>query len=317
MQFRLILVAAAVTMAVTMTVSVQAQQPLTGRPITMIVPFAAGGPADVLARILAQQMGPSLGGPIVVENVPGAGGTIGTARGAKAPPDGRTMIMGNVGTHGASVGLYKNLPYDPRTDFEPVMLVATIPMVLFAKKHLQVSSLQEFVTLAKSRTLSMGSAGTGSMSHLTLLLFAHLSGTDIKHVSGSDLPGGQFDALFDVVTASHAASGAAIPIVVTATERAPSLPRVPSAAEAGLPGLHTLAWTAVFLPKRTPERIVASVTAALEVAMRDDGVVESFSKLGADLPPPDQRSPKVLAGLVRAEVAKWTPLIRAAGLVPE
>jgi tripartite-type tricarboxylate transporter receptor subunit TctC len=325
---RLCLISAAVAgglVAATMA-SGQAQQVSPLRPITMIVPFAAGGPTDVLARILTRHMSQSLGTQIVVENVIGAGGTIGTARVAKAAPDGRTMIMGNLGTHAVSMGLYKNLSYDPRTDFEPVMLVATAPMVLLTKKDLPVATLRDFIALAKSRRLSMGSGGVGSISHLTLLLFAHLSGTDIKHVpyrglseADSALVGGELDALFDQIISAtpHVQSGAVNPIVVTTTTRAPSLPNVPSAAEAGLPGFQTLAWTALFLPRGTPERIVTRINTALDDAMRDEGIVKSLSELGADLPPPAQRSPKVLGALVRSEVAKWIPLIRAAGVVRE
>jgi tripartite-type tricarboxylate transporter receptor subunit TctC len=304
----------------------RAQQPYPTRPITMIVPFAAGGPTDVLARILAQQMGPSLGAQIVIENVTGAGGTIGSARVAKAAPDGYTMVMGNLGTHGASMGLYKNLSYDPRTDFDPVMLVATTPMVLLVKKDLPVASLQDFIALAKKRRLSMGSAGIGSISHLTLLLFASLSHTDVQHVpyrglsqAANDLIGGQIDSLFDQIISAtpHIASGAVKPIVVTASSRAPSLPNIPSSTEAGLADLQTLAWTALFLPKGTPEPIIMRVNTALDGAMNEPGVIKSLDKLGADLPPPDQRTPKALAGLVRSEVAKWVPLLQAAGVAAE
>jgi len=236
------------------------------------------------------------------------------------------MVMGNLGTHGASMGLYKNLSYDPRTDFEPVMLVATTPMVLLVKKDLPVATLQDFVALAKKRRLSMGSAGIGSIAHLTLLLFANLSHSDIQHVpyrglsqADNDLIGGQIDSLFDQVISAtpHITSGAVKPIVVTAAARAPSLPNVPSSTEAGLPGLQTLAWTALFMPKGTPERIVMRVNTALDGAMNDPGVIKGLDKLGADLPPPDQRTPKALAGLVRSEVAKWVPLIQAAGVAAE
>jgi tripartite-type tricarboxylate transporter receptor subunit TctC len=172
----------------------------------------------------------------------------------------------------------------------------------------------------------MGSGGVGSISHLTLLLFTHLSGTDIKHVpyrglSEADnvLVGGQLDALFDQIISAtpHIRSGAVNPIVATATTRAPSLPNVPSTAEAGLPGLQTLAWTALFLPKETPERIVTRINTALDDAMSNEGIIKSLSELGADLPPPAQHSPKVLGALVRSEVTKWMPLIRAAGVAGE
>jgi tripartite-type tricarboxylate transporter receptor subunit TctC len=296
------------------------------RPITMIVPFAAGGPTDVLARILGQHMGQSLGQQIVVENVTGAGGTIGSSRVAKAAPDGYMMVMGNLGTHAASMGLYKSLSYDPRTDFEPVMLIATTPMILLTNKNLPVATLADFIALAKKRRLSMGSAGIGSIAHLTYLLFSNLTHTEIQHVpyrglsqADNDLIGGQIDSLFDQVISAtpHIVSGSVKPIVVTAPTRAPSMPTVPSSTEAGLPGLETLAWTALFFPKGTPKSIVARVNAAVDGAMRDEAVAKRLAVLGADLPPPDQRTPQVLAKLVSSEVAKWVPLIRAAGVVGE
>jgi tripartite-type tricarboxylate transporter receptor subunit TctC len=296
------------------------------RPITMIVPFAAGGPTDVLARLIGQHMSQSLGVQIVIENVTGAGGTIGAGRVAKAAPDGYTMVMGNLGTHAASMGLYKNLSYDPRVDFEPVMLIATTPMVLLTRKDLPVASLQEFIALAKRRKLSMGSAGIGSIAHLTLLLFASLTHTDIQHVpyrglsqADNDLLGGQIDSLFDqVISASpHVASGGVKAIVVAASVRAPSMPKVPSSTEAGLPALETSAWTALFLPKGIPKLIVERINAEFDKAMRDDAVAKSLAKLGADLPPPESRTPRVLANLVGSEVAKWVPLLRAAGVVAD
>ena len=304
----------------------RAQQSYPVRPITMIVPFAAGGPTDVLARIIGQNMSQSLGVQIVVENITGAGGTIGSARVAKAAPDGYTMVMGNLGTHAASMGLYKSLSYDPRTDFEPVMLIATTPMVLLTRKDLPAATLQDFIALAKQRRLSMGSAGIGSISHLTLLLFASVAHVEVQHVpyrglsqADNDLLGGQIDSLFDQIISAtpHVASGGVKPIAVTAPVRAPSMPGVPSSTEAGLPGLQTLAWTALFLPKGTPKPIVARINAAVDGAMRDAAVEKSLAKLGADLPPPDQRTPQVLADLVSSEVTKWVPLLKAAGVVAE
>ena len=212
----------------------------------MVVPFAAGGPTDILGRLIAQAIGPTLGQQVVIEDVTGAGGTIGATKVARAAPDGYTMVMGNLGTHAASVGIYSNLAYDPRKDFEPVILVASTPMVLVATKSLPVKTLNDVVAWAKANKgkATMGSAGVGSISHLTLLLFNHLTGAGVDHVpyrglseATNDLLGGQIDLLFDqVVTATpHILNGSENAIVVTIPQRAPSIPNVPSANEAGLP----------------------------------------------------------------------------------
>jgi tripartite-type tricarboxylate transporter receptor subunit TctC len=303
-----------------------AQQPFPVRPITVIVPFAAGGPTDVLTRILGQHMGQTLGQQIVVENVTGGGGSIGAARVAKAAPDGYTMVMGNLGTHAAAVGLYKNLSYDPRVDFEPVMLVASTPMVLVVRKNLETNTLKEFIaySTANPRKLTFGSAGTGSISHLTFLLFTHITRTEIQHVpyrglsqSVNDLLSGQIDLMFDqVVSASpHILSGGVKPLAITASNRSAPIPKVPSSTEAGLPELQTTAWTALFLPKATPRPIVERINAALDKAMRDETVAKRLAELGADLPGEGERKPEALRHLVRTEIDKWVPLIQAANLV--
>jgi putative tricarboxylic transport membrane protein len=300
-----------------------AQQPWPSRPITVIVPFAAGGPTDVLARLLGQHMSQTLGQQLVIENVTGAGGSIGAARVARAAPDGYTMVLGNLGTHAAAVGLYKNLAYDPRTDFEPVMLVATTPMVLVVRKTLAVDTLPAFITHVKANRITFGSAGTGSISHLTYLLFTQVTRTEIQHVpyrglsqAMNDLLSGQIDMMLDqVLSASpHILSGGVKPIAVLAPARSPTLPNVPSTAEAGMPALETLAWTALFAPKGTPQPIVERINAALDKAMRDETIAKRLSDLGADLPAPDKRTPQVLGNLVRSEIDKWVPLIESAGV---
>ena len=298
------------------------------RPITIVVPFAAGGPTDVLARILGQHMSQTLGQQIVIENVTGGGGSIGAARVAKAAPDGYTMVMGNLGTHAAAVGLYKNLSYDPRVDFEPVMLVASTPMVLVVRKNLQTDTLGDFTAYAAANPnkLTFGSAGTGSISHLTYLLYTHLTKTQIQHVpyrglsqSVNDLLSGQIDIMFDQVVSAtpHILSGGVKPLAVTAPTRAAAIPNVPSSTEAGLPELQTIAWTALFFPKGTPKPIVDRVNAAVDRAMDDEAIVKRLAKLGADLPPPEQRTPQALGKLVRSEIDKWVPLIQASGAVGE
>jgi putative tricarboxylic transport membrane protein len=319
-----ILVAAGILIAPALSAS--AQQPYPTRPITVVVPFAAGGPTDVLARILGQHMSHTLGQQIVVENVTGGGGSIGAARVAKAAPAGYTMMMGNLGTHAAAVGLYKNLSYDPRIDFEPVMLVASTPMVLVVRKSLPADTLKDFTAyaMAHPHQLTFGSAGTGSISHLTYLLYTKLTKTQIQHVpyrglsqSVNDLLSGQIDLMFDQVVSAtpHVLAGGVKPIAVTAPKRAAAIPDVPSSAEAGLPELQTIAWTALFFPKGTPQPIVERVNAALDKAMRDESVAKRLAELGADLPADPERSPQALGKLVRDEIDKWVPLIQAAGVV--
>jgi len=308
--------------------SAQAEDQYPTRPVTIVVPFAAGGPTDILGRVIAQAISPALGQQVIVEDVTGAGGTIGAAKVARAAPDGYTMVMGNLGTHAASLGIYKSLSYDPRRDFEPVILVASTPMVLVTRKTLPVRTLDDVIAWAKANTgkATMGSAGVGSISHLTLLLFNHLAGTDLIHVpyrglseATNDLLGGQIDTLFDqVVTATpHILNASENAIVVTIPQRAASIPNVPSATEAGLPQLQTVAWTALFMPKGTPKFMIERINAAVQKAMQDPAVAKRLADIGADIPAPEERSPQALGRLVNAEIDKWVPLIQAAGVVAQ
>jgi putative tricarboxylic transport membrane protein len=269
-------------------------------------------------------MSQTLGQSIVVEDVTGAGGTIGSNKVARAAPDGYTLVMGNLGTHAAAMGLYKSLPYDPRTDFEPIILAATTPMVLDAKKDLAVNSLQDVIALTRQRQVIMGHAGTGSASHLTTLLFESVTKTKVQQVpyrglsqAMNDLLAGQIEIMFDQVISStpHILNGGVKPIAVTAPTRAKAIPNVPTTIEAGVPELQTLTWTALFAPKGTPKPIIERLNAAVDKAMNDPAIAKRLDELGADVPPPgEQRSPQALRKLVAAEVAKWVPLIRAAGI---
>jgi len=325
---RLVAAISAVIVFASVASIARAEDQYPSHPMTMVVPFAAGGPTDILGRIVAQAIGPTLGQQVVVEDVTGAGGTIGAAKVARAAPDGYTMVMGNLGTHAASVGIYKNLSYDPRKDFEPVILVASTPMVLVTRKTLPVKTLDDVIAWAKANKgkATMGSAGVGSISHLTLLLFNHLTGADVTQVpyrglseATNDLLGGQIDMLFDqVVTATpHILDGSENAIVVTIPGRAPSIPNVPSANAAGLPQLQTVAWTALFMPKGTPPAIVDRINRAVQKALQDPDVAKRLAAIGADIPSPDQRSPQALGHLVNAEIDKWVPLIQAAGVVAQ
>ncbi|MGA8078443.1 MAG: tripartite tricarboxylate transporter substrate-binding protein [Xanthobacteraceae bacterium] len=294
----------------------RAEDQYPSHPITMIVPFAAGGPTDILGRLVAQAISPMLGQQVIIEDVTGAGGTIGATKAARATPDGYTLVMGNLGTHAAALGIYNKLPYDPRTDFEPIILVASTPMVLVTRKTLKVKTLNDVIAWAKANKgkATMGSAGVGSISHLTLLLFNHLTGADLIHVpyrglseASNDLLGGQIDTLFDqVVTATpHIKADQENAIVVTIPQRAPAIPNVPSANEAGWPDLQTVAWSALFAPKGTPAPIIAKINADVQKAMQDTAIIKRLTDIGADLPGPDQRSPQALGRLVNAEVNKW------------
>jgi len=316
--------AASVAVALAAGIASTQAQPYPQRPISMIVPFAAGGPTDVLARVLGQHMSQTLGQSIVVEDVTGAGGTIGSARAARAAPDGYTLVLGNIGTHAASVGLYPKLSYDPRSDFEPIMLVATTPMVLVTKKDLPVTTLSDVIALAKRRQVIVGHAGTGSASHLTTLLFESVSKTRLQQVpyrglsqAMNDLLAGQIEIMFDQVISSspHILNGGVKPIAVTSPTRAKAIANVPTTIEAGLPNMQAVAWTALFAPKGTPKPIIEQLNAAVDKAMKDPAIAKRLDELGADLPAPgEERSPQALGKLVAAEVGKWVPLIRAAGV---
>ena len=326
--YRSIVIACCCILGIAAGTGASAEDQYPSRPITTIVPFAAGGPTDILGRLVAQSIGPMLGQQVVVEDVTGAGGTIGAARVARADPDGYTMVMGNLGTHAASLGIYQKLAYDPRSDFGPVILVASTPMVLVTRKTLSVHNLDEAIAYAKANKgkTTMGSAGIGSISHLTLLLFNHLTGAGVTHVpyrglseASNDLLGGQIDMLFDqVVTATpHILNDSENAIVVTIPQRAPSIPEVPSSKESGLPQLQTVAWTALFMPKRTPAAVIARVNGAVTKAMDDPAIQKRLGEIGADIPPPDQRSPEALRQLVNSEIDKWVPLIKEAGIAAD
>ena len=320
------LVFMACIMLVRINGSAQADEQYPTRTITMVVPFAAGGPTDILGRIIAQAIGPSLGKQVIVEDTTGAGGTIGATRAARAAPDGYMMVMGNLGTHAASVGIYKSLPYDPRRDFEPVILVASTPMVLLTRKTLPVHTLNDVITWAKANkgNATMGSAGVGSISHLTLLLFNHLTGADLIHVpyrglseATNDLLGGQIDMLFDqVVTAApHISTTAKMPSwsrfrigpIRSRTCRRRTRPAYRSCRPSRGPHCSC--------PKARQDRLSTASTRPYKRPCRIPRVMQRLADIGADLPPVDLRSPQALGRLVNAEIDKWVPLIQAAGVV--
>lgn len=296
------------------------------KPVTMIVPFAAGGPTDVIARIVGEHMGKTLGQQVVIENVAGAGGTTGITRGKQAAADGYTIMMGHMGTHGAAPALYPNLRYDPTKDFEEIGLAAGTPIVIVARKNFPAANLAEFAAYLKANTakVNQAHAGVGSVSFTTCVLLS--SQLAIKPAAVAyrgtgpalnDLVGGQVDYMCDqIVNLVEQIKGGAIRAYAIATpERSPSLPDVPTTKEAGLPDYQVSAWNAVFAPKGTPKEIVAKLNAALGAALDDGATRKRLLDLGSVLPAGAERSPAALATLVASEVTRWTPVLKATGAV--
>lgn len=292
-------------------------------PIHLIVPFAAGGAVDIVGRLIGQQLSQALGQPVVVENVTGAGGTIAATRVARASPDGYTLLVGNLGTQIASIGSFKHLPYNPRTDFAPVMIVASSPEVLLVNNQFPAKSLQDFMTQSKSMTrpVTIGHAGVGSISYLTYLLFCKRYTSPSVPVpyrgdieADTDVMSGRVDAVFNwsVLAAPYVKSSELRALAVLSPQRIGVMPDVPTSAEAGMPELIVNAWTALFFPKNTPQPIIAKVNAALQKSFDDEAFVEKMKAIGLDAPTADQRSPQALEQLVASEYDKWMPLIKAA-----
>jgi putative tricarboxylic transport membrane protein len=297
------------------------------RPVTIIVPFAAGGPTDIVARIVGEYFSKTLGQQFIVENIAGAGGTTGIARGAQAKPDGYTIMMGHMGTHGAAPALYPNLRYDPVKGFEPIGMVAGTPILIVARKDFPAKDLKEFIAKAKdtSTRLSQAHAGVGSVSFTTCTLLTSQLGVKHHRVVAyrgtgpalNDLVGGQVDYMCDqIVNLVEQVKGGAIKAYTIATaERSPALPDVPTTKEAGLPEYEVSAWNALFAPKNTPKDIVTKLNQTLVKALDDPATRKRLLDLGSVLPQGNERSPEALAELVRKEVARWTPILKAAGAV--
>jgi tripartite-type tricarboxylate transporter receptor subunit TctC len=306
------------------TIATQAQaQTYPTRTITMIVPFAAGGPTDVISRIVTGPMAQTLGQSIIIENVVGAGGTTATTRAARAANDGYTLITGHMGTHAAAVPLYPSLAYHPEKDFEPVALLAGTPILILARKDFAPKDLKEFVIYVKANVekVNAAHAGVGSVSHVSCQLLNSI--LDIKPTgvpfngtgpAMNALVGGQVDYMCDqIVKAVPQINGGTIKAYAVATaERNPSLPAVPTTAESGLPAFQAQAWNAIFAPKGTPAPVIAKLSAAAAKALDDEGVRKRLLDLGSVIPPAADRTPEALAALVKSEIAKWTPVLKPA-----
>jgi tripartite-type tricarboxylate transporter receptor subunit TctC len=294
----------------------------------MIIPFAAGGPTDVLGRVVGQRMSELLGQQIIVENVGGAGGMVGAKRVADAAPDGYTLVLGTVGTHAQSQTMYKRPLYNSAADFTPVALIAEVPIVLIVRKDLPASNLKEFVAYAKAnqKNMQFGSAGAGSATHLGCVLLNYLIGVDITHIpfrgtgpAMQDLQGGRIDYLCEIVsTAKPQIDGGTVKAIAIMTkDRSPALPNVPTGLEQGTPNLEAYTWNALFLPKGASPDIVKKLNEVAVQAMQTPVVRERLEGLGAVIVSPDRATPDYLAQFVKSEIEKWAGPIKASGVTVE
>jgi tripartite-type tricarboxylate transporter receptor subunit TctC len=295
------------------------------RPLTLVVPFAAGGGVDVSARIQGQRMGELLGQPIVIENVGAAAGMAGGERVAKSAPDGYTLEIGNVGTHAYNQTLYKKPLYNAVTDFTPVGLATESPRILVVRKDLPVANLQELIAYIKAhqKDMQFGSAGVGSATHLPCVLLNLAIGANVTHVpyrgegpAMEDLIGGRVDYMCATIQtgAAMANQGAVKPIAILADKRVPIIPNVPTSGEQGLPGIESSAWNAFFLPKGAPDPIVRKLNKVMSDALEDPKMRTRLEELGLVIVPPERRTPEYLAQFVPEEIARWGKVILAAGI---
>jgi tripartite-type tricarboxylate transporter receptor subunit TctC len=295
------------------------------RPITLIVPFSAGGGVDLSARIQAQRMGELLGQPIVVENVGAAAGMAGSARVAKADPDGYTMLIGNSGTQAYSQSLYKTPLYNSLTDFTPVGLATESPRILIARKDLPAQNLQDFIAYVKANQSKMqfGSAGVGSGTHLPCVLLNLAIGADVTHVpyrgeapAQQDLLGGRIDYMCSTIQtgAALAKQSTVKGVAVMSAHRVKIIPDLATTGEQGLPGVEASVWNAFFLPRGMPLPIVAKLNKAMNDTLDDPAIRARLEDVGLEIAVPERRTPDYLAKFVAAEVERWGKVVRAAGI---
>lgn len=302
-----------------------AAQEYPARAMTMVIPFAAGGPTDVLGRVIAARMSEILGQQVIVENVAGAGGMLGGDRVARAAPDGYHFLLGTVGTQAQGQTLYKKPLYNSVTDFVPVALIAEVPIVLIVRRELPVTNLREFIAYAKTNQVQMtfGSAGPGSATHLGCLLTNHVLKLDTTHIpyrgtgpAMQDLVGGRIDFLCEIITTAkpQVDGGTVKAIAIMNNERSPALPNLPTAPEQGVKDLVAYTWNAVFLPKGTPEAIVKKLNAAIVAAKNTPAVRDRLQSLGAQIVTDQRATPEYLAKFLPEEIAKWAAPIKASGV---
>src|SRR5262244_515616 len=318
-------ISAAGLVALLASIAAASAQSYPAKSMTMIIPFAAGGPTDVLGRVMAQRMSEILGQQVVVENVGGAGGMTGSKRVADAAPDGYTFVLGTVGTHAQSQTMYKKPLYNTVADFTPVAAIAEVPIVLITRKDLPVNDLKEFIAYAKANqtTMQFGSAGAGSATHLGCVLLNYLIGVDITHVpyrgtgpAMQDLQGGRIDYLCEVIsTAKPQIDGGTVKAIAIMTkERSRALPNVPTGLEQGTPNLEAYTWNAIFLPKNAPADVVKKLNDAAVQAMKTPTVRERLEGLGAVIVSDDRTTPEYLGQFLKSEIEKWAGPIKASGV---
>jgi tripartite-type tricarboxylate transporter receptor subunit TctC len=297
------------------------------RPITIVVPFAAGGPSDAMARILGDRMKTALGQPLVIENVTGAGGSIGVGRVVRSPADGYTIGFGHLGTHVANGAVY-TLGYDLVADLEPIVMLPSNPMIIVSKNDVPAKTLNELLAWLKSRPepVTAGTAGLGSGSHIAGLYFENATGIKLQFVpyrgtapAMNDLVAGQIDVIIDQTSNSinQVRAGTIRAYAVTDDKRVASAPDIPTTDEAGLPGFHMTLWSGLWAPKGTPKEIVAKLNAAAIEALNDSAVQKQLENLGLQMPPENQLTPQALGDWQKAEIAKWWPMIKAAHVAVE
>jgi tripartite-type tricarboxylate transporter receptor subunit TctC len=311
------------TVAFPMVSRIARAQTFPARPVTLIVPFGAGGPTDVMARIVAEHMSRTLGQRLIVENVAGAGGTTAAARLMRANPDGYTIQIGHMGTHAAAPAFYPNLAYRPDADFAPIGVVALTAYVISANKDFPPNNLNEFVVYAKANheKLNMGHAGVGSNTHLTGMLLNAILGlkpTLVPFNSAAAATNALIAGHVDYMSAAIADAvvqvngGTIKALAIASPERNPALPGVPTSREAGLPEFEVRGWNALFAPKGTPPPILDQLTSALDRALDDGTTRKRLFDIGSDVPEKARRGQDALAALVKSEMARWAPIIKGA-----